>query len=482
MGWGEVESLLGELTLPDLLFRDPGEVAVLQDRLLAETVALCYRGHPFYGRVMRREGLVPEDIRSTADLVKLPVTTKEDFLEDPEVFRLGGDDLPVEASTLWEVCYTTGTTSGRPAPIYTTTFDYYAYLYHCRRRSVFTSIVDTDVIANVFPLTAHPTGIYVRAHAEAAAVGAAMVTTHTGRPNRWFPVHRSLDEAVRLVERHRATVIWGVAGFVRRMLIRAAEIDADFSSVRMCMITGEASSPAMRADMARRMRDLGSSEGTVLNRFGSTEAGVSMVECVEGSGFHNPSPDQMFLEVVDPSDGRRLADGEEGILTFTHLIRRGTVFLRYAMGDVASLTREPCPHCGRTASERIVSQPTRTGNIVKVKGTMVNLEALRHELDAVPGLEEYQIVLGKVDPDDPFSTDRLTIRAAVAAERRLEVEPRIVDGTRAIANLTPGIEYVDRDAIYDPQTRAKPQRIIDTRPSAGARSASADGAGGEQRL
>ena len=44
-----------------------------------------------------------------------------------------------------------------------------------------------------------------------------------------FPVNRSLDEAVAAVARHRATVVWGVAGFVRRVLIRAQENGADFS-------------------------------------------------------------------------------------------------------------------------------------------------------------------------------------------------------------------------------------------------------------
>jgi len=52
-----------------------------------------------------------------------------------------------------------------------------------------------------------------------------------------------------MVERHRATVLWGVTSFVRRVIMRAAELHADFTSVRMCAVTGEASSPALREDM-----------------------------------------------------------------------------------------------------------------------------------------------------------------------------------------------------------------------------------------
>ena len=42
------------------------------------------------------------------------------------------------------------------------------------------------------------------------------------------------------------------------------------------------------------------------------------------------------------------------MLAITHLHRRGTVLLRYLVGDVVTLARAPCPHCGRDG-ERIVA-------------------------------------------------------------------------------------------------------------------------------
>ena len=60
-------------------------------------------------------------------------------------------------------------------------------------------------------------GVFPSSFDEAAAVGASIGCGHTGRDASGFPVHRSLDEAVRMAERHRATVLWGVAGFVRRI-------------------------------------------------------------------------------------------------------------------------------------------------------------------------------------------------------------------------------------------------------------------------
>jgi len=189
-------------------------------------------------------------------------------------------------------------------------------------------------------------------------------------------------------------VLWGVAGFVRRVLIRAQELGADFSSVRMVMTTGEAASPAMRADFRRRMGELRCADTLVVNRYGSTEQGGTMIECTDGSGFHSAAPDQLFHEIVCDETGRRLPDGEAGMLAVTHLNRRGTVFLRYKVGDVGSLDHSPCPHCDRT-SVRLSSTPVRTGDIVKIKGALVNLGNLKESLDAAREVDEYQIVVGR---------------------------------------------------------------------------------------
>jgi phenylacetate-coenzyme A ligase PaaK-like adenylate-forming protein len=448
----------------DITFLPRAELRAMQDRLLRETIELCYRAHPFYARLMRREGLEPRHIQSCDDLVRLPPSGKADFLADPEAFRIDPAVLPPEVGTLWKVIYTTGTTTGRPAPVAVTTLDHFAYMHDIRRRSGFTGLGESDVIANLFPLTPFPMGAYARVTDEAAALGAGIVFAHTGRADERFAVHRSLDDAVRMVARHRATVLYGVAGFVRRVLIRAEEMGADFRSVRCAFLTGEASSDAMRADMADRMRRLGCAGDRVVNRYGATELGCSLLECAPGSGFHCLAPDQLFHEVVDAETGARLPDGTSGMLAFSHLMRRGTVFLRYKMGDVVALTHEPCPHCGRNVT-RVVAQPVRTGDIVKIKGTLVNLQVLKDRLERLPAVHEYQIVIRRRDPADPFSQDELLLRLAVAAGDEDTVARHVAAETVEVAKVTPRIEFVAPDTIFDPNLAAKPRRVLDLRES-----------------
>lgn len=447
----------------DILYEPVEQVRALQERLLGETIDRCYRGHPFYREMMISKGLTPDDIRSVADLPKLPYTRKQEFSGDPERFRLDLPDLPLEERLLREVVYTTGTTTGRPAPIYNTPWDSFQHFVSSKRSSDIIGLQSTDVIANVFPLTPYPMGGYLRSYSTAAATGCAIFAANTGRPYGDFEAHRTLDDAVRLVETHRATVLYGVASFIRRMLIRAAELGVDFSSVRACMVTGEASSPAMREDMKRRMLALGQPDPKIWNRYGATES-ISLVECVEGAGWHNPAPDQILVEVVDPETGHPVPDGDIGLHVITHLNRRGTVLVRYSLGDLVAVDRTVCPSCGRT-SERIVSQPVRTRDIVKIKGMLVNVEALIESLNEIEDLDEFQLVIRKSDEADPYSLDELVLRVAAPESRRTRVEEAAAARVLKVAQIRPKLEPAAANDLYNPERNDKPVRLVDRRPA-----------------
>lgn len=450
----------------DALAFDAAALKELQDRLLAAQVALCYTAHPFYSRLMRHLDLDPADVTSTQDLAKLPVTTKQDFLRDPDAFRLDPEaaSLPPLESNIWDIIYTTGTSTGAPAPVYSSSFDYLTYLRTAARRSDHIDLREGDVVVNLFPLTPFPTGASLRLPAEAAACGASVIAALPGRgAGDGSPVPRSLDAVVELVARHRATVLVGVAGFVRRLLLRCAELGVTLPDLRTCTLTGEASSVAFREDVRARMRAVGAAATGIVNRYGSTEQGTSMVECQEGSGFHDLSPDQVYLEVVGAADDARLPDGDRGRLVFTHLIRRGTVFLRYAVGDIGALSRAPCPTCHLT-SPRLVSDPVRTREIVKVKGTLVNLDALQASLDGRQDLDEYQVVIGK-EPGDPLGMDTLSVRLAPSSSATADVAADVATLVRELIHVSPEIEVVSPDSIYDPLTMPKPTRVVDSRPA-----------------
>src|SRR4029079_19032302 len=176
-----------------------------QNAKLRAMLDLCARGHPYYRKQWAEAHIDVRDIQTLAELDHLPLTSKTELMAAPESFRLALPDLPLQERALWEIIYTTGSTAD-PTPVYNTTHDYNAYLFQSRRVAEISGIRETDVIANLFPLTPAPMGAFIRSATNAYAAGAAIFAALPGASYGPFDVRRSVDEAVRMVELHRATV------------------------------------------------------------------------------------------------------------------------------------------------------------------------------------------------------------------------------------------------------------------------------------
>jgi phenylacetate-coenzyme A ligase PaaK-like adenylate-forming protein len=304
-------------------------------------------------------------------------------------------------------------------------------------------------------------GAFVRSATNAYAAGASVLAALPGAPHGSFGVHRPLEYAVRMIGLHRATILWGVPSFVRRVLLHAADAKADFRSVRMCAITGEASTSGMRDELRRCLRELGAAGTVVFDRYGSTELGA-FAQCQEEGEWHNPAPEIQYHEVVDPETGRRVPDGERGMLAVTHLDRRGTVLLRYLVGDVVSLVRTPCPVCGRNG-DRLIGPVVRGKDFVKVKGMLINPAVLLDALNGLPGVEEFQVVVRRQDEADPYSMDELVVRLACRDADREALSAALIARAQEVVRVRPTVEFARPTEIYDPSRQTKAVRFVDRR-------------------
>ncbi|CAN0416616.1 unnamed protein product, partial [Discosporangium mesarthrocarpum] len=234
---------------------------------------------------------------------------------------------------------------------------------------------------------------------------------------------------------------------------------ADFSAVRYVFVTGENTPEAMRADFETRLATLGAQDVFVSISYGATEMQGGMVECTPGSGFHNPAPDQFLIEIVDPDTHLPVPPGENGLVLLSHMDRRGTVLLRYALGDISSLATGPCPHCG-SETDRLVKTPARADSLFKIKGMLVNPALIEDILLADPSVSEYQIVVERENASDALSPDRLRLRIAGAPQETLA---RLADTVKSAIGVTPVVELDSAEAIYAAGDTLKTRRVIDTR-------------------
>ena len=444
----------------NIVFRDHADIAAVQEANFAETMDLVVERHPWYRRLMAERGLARGDFQSLADLVKLPATTKAHYMSAPEEFRLDTDGLAPEMQAEWDVMHTTGTTAGRPTPFFSTAWDFFDILSMQRSMMELRGVDETDVIANLFPLTVWPHGAFTRAAHAAAVMNVPVVSALPGNPSPHFHWGRGLDEVVATVARVRATILWGVPSYIRRVLIRAAELGADFSAVRFVFITGEAAPEGLRRDLVTRLEALGATAPFVSISYGATEMQGGMIECAPGSGYHNPSPEQFHIEIVDPETHAPLRDGAAGVILLTHLRRRGTLLLRYALGDITRRTRETCPHCGAN-TDRLTEIPVRADSLVKVKGMLINPDLIVEALASDPGGAEFQVVIAKEDDSDPHAMDRLTLRVAFADGGEPD---RLAQRVKIAIGVTSVIEIAARDDIFRPGDTLKSKRVLDLRP------------------
>ena len=454
------------LTHTDLLYRTHEEIRAFQTQRFRHQIALCFRGHPYYQDVFNRLKLTPADFQTIEDVQKLPVTTKQDYLSNPEAFRLTAlpEFLPQER-ILWSVNYTTGTTTGIPAPFFNTTHDFLANLELLKRLCAIFGMTENDTVVNLFPLVPIP-HLGFRFSDCASVVGALVITPLIGTPYLSYPVHRSLDEAIRLIERHKGTVLGGIPSYLHRVIMRAEELGADFSRVRLILAVGEPCPRGTREDMRRRLQRLGASQHHlyVKGGLGFTELQGSTGECVELGGSHHPAPDQTYFEVLDEQGHTPLPDGKPGLFAVTHLDRRGTVLLRYAIGDLTAISHQVCPHC-RRQGPRIITNTVRTFELIMLGGTLMNPDVLKEAVASVGGIDEYQLVFSKQRQDDPSSPDLLHVRVAAQEVEQERVRTELTDAVTAVASTPLSIEFVgSRSEIFDPDQDLKATRVVDLRP------------------
>ncbi|MBI1847077.1 MAG: phenylacetate--CoA ligase family protein, partial [Candidatus Rokubacteria bacterium] len=121
----------------------------IQDTRLREQVTHAWTSSPFYRHKLTAAGVTPEQVRTLADLPRLPFTTKDELKQDQADHPLWGTLLAVPFEDCLRVHMTSATT-GRPLAFLDTRDDWHGF-YHCYARSLHAfGVRRSDVVMAAF--------------------------------------------------------------------------------------------------------------------------------------------------------------------------------------------------------------------------------------------------------------------------------------------------------------------------------------------
>ncbi len=126
----------------------------------------------------------------------------------------------------------------------------------------------------------------------------------------------------------------------------------------------------------------------VFTHYGMTEMGLGGgVECEARRGYHLREAD-LYIEIVDPTTGRPVADGEHGEVVFTTLTRLGMPLLRYRTGDLSRFLPRPCL-CGTVLATLEQIRERVAGRVAVGQGLHLLMADLDDALFPIEGLEDF---------------------------------------------------------------------------------------------
>jgi len=284
-------------------------------------------GNRFWQKKFDDAGLDSSTVETIEDLSRLPLTTKQELVEDQQSHPPYGSNLTYEMVAYSRIHATSGTTG---APLrWLDTPDSWNWLMRCWAQ-IYSLIGITPTDRFCFPFSFGPFLGFWAAFEGATRLG-----------NLCLPGGGMSSLArLELMLQNAATVICCTPTYALRLaeVAQSQGIDLPNSSVRAILVAGE---PGGNIPATRKQIEQGWG-ARIFDHWGMTEIGALAIECVEKPGSLYLLETECIAEILDPTTEQPVSEGQEGELVITNLGRTGSPLIRYRTGDrVRAAKREP---------------------------------------------------------------------------------------------------------------------------------------------
>ncbi|MBT4284090.1 MAG: phenylacetate--CoA ligase [Rhodobacteraceae bacterium] len=420
-------------TLDPIELASRDEISSLQLQRMKWSVRHAYNNVPFYKQKFDSVGVHPDHLVGLEDIKKFPLTTKQD-LRDNYPFGM----FAVPRSEVSRVHASSGTT-GKPTVVgYTKNdLDVWAKVMARSMRASGTKKGDLVHIAYGYGLFTGGLG----AHYGAEELGCTVVPVSGGMTAR----------QVTLIEDFKPSTIMVTPSYVLNILdeFRKRGLDPRECSLDVGIFGAEPWTNAMRREIEDAF------DMHAVDIYGLSEVmgpGVAN-ECVETKDGLHIWEDHFYPEIVDPSSGNSLPDGESGELLFTSLTKEAFPLIRYRTRDLTTLRP------GTARSMRRMDKVTgRSDDMIILRGVNVFPTQIEEQILSVNGLApHFQLELTKSGRLDEMTVHVEKLEGYNEADLGLVLTSKIKD----IIGVTAKVEVKKIGEI--PRSEGKAVRIVDNR-------------------
>ncbi len=452
----DFDALEKEYPPPPEFFRTVYRMPRPQLRALQEQrfLKLVARGWeiPFFSKRWKAAGLEPGDIRSLADIVKIPPYTVHDTRKSIEEHPPFGDfmGIPVGGDKpLPLVLHTSGGTTGMPRPMLYAPQDRETMAILGARRYAMQGMRPGDKVLAALSLGLSNGGFALR-DTIWKYIGAIPVMTGGGNTT-------ATRRQVEIMKTWGIDIICSFPAYLRHLAIVARdELNVDPHSLGVRALHSH-------IGIEDRARIEALWNAPCYDMYGTNESGMMACECVQQTGMHIQE-DAVILEVADPETGKLLPEGEKGTVYITTLYRWGAPSIRFNVNDISALMPAGCA-CGSTL-RRLDKIFGRNDNMVKLRGANVFPEAVGVAVaeDARSNGEFFCIVerVGEEQRDEMTVMVELLDPQADSASVKESLERRLKEVTGVRVTVSP-VGRGELDRYTGTSQTSKIKRLLDKR-------------------
>ncbi|GGX24992.1 phenylacetate--CoA ligase family protein [Aquimarina muelleri] len=427
--------------IPEIEKAPLAEIKKVQEQKLKKLISYLDRHSVYYQGVFAAHDITPSMINTLEDLVKIPVTTKE------QLQQFNDDFICVPRNEIIDYVTTSGTL-GEPVTFALTDNDLKRLAYNEAISFACAGVKKEDVLQLMTTIDRRfMAGLAY--FLGARELGAGIIRVGAGIPElQWDSILK-----------FKPTYLIVVPSFLLKLIKYAKEHDLDInaSGIKGAICIGE---PLRNQDftlntLAKNIKENWDIE--LYSTYASTEMNTAFTECNEQQGGHH-HPELIIVEILDDNNDP-VYFGEIGELTITTLGVEAMPLLRFKTGDMVKAHTSSCA-CGRNTM-RLGPVVGRKKQMIKYKGTTLYPPAMDNILNDFNEVENYIIEIFH----NEIGTDEILIKIDTQNPTD-DLLHDIKDHFRAKLRVSPKIEFHDKKDIQKlqfPKLSRKPVIVIDKR-------------------